>query len=119
MALSFRSNSFLSLREHMDSLDSQGLLTSENAKELIEKNGLDVKDFIQADAEFQKSGLTYNDLETNLPGAIAGAVGKDVSGAIDILDAFLPKPVTNAIENTADLGRLHLTLIQEMILLIL
>ena len=102
MALSFRSNSFLSLREQMDSLDSQGLLTSENAKELIEKNGLDVKDFIQADAEFQQSGLTYDDLEADLPGSISGAVGKGVSGAIDFVEAFLPKPVTNAIENTAD-----------------
>ena len=42
MALSFRSNSFLSLREQMDSLNSQGLLNTENAKELIEKNGLSV-----------------------------------------------------------------------------
>ena len=102
MALSFRSNSFLSLREQMDSLNSQGLLNTENAKELIEKNGLSVEDFKQADKEFQKSGLGYSDLETDLPGSIAGAVGKSVSGAIDFFDANLPKPVTNAIENTAD-----------------
>ena len=49
----------------------------------------DHEDFKQADKEFQKSGLGYSDLETDLPGSIAGAVGKSVSGAIDFFDANL------------------------------
>lgn len=100
--LNFRTNTFVRLRQDMDSLAGQNLLTPDKVKAMVEAKGIDFKDFLDANDKFMASGATYEDLEGDVSGLVAPAYTAFVEGLGKIGKTILPKPVTNAIENTAE-----------------
>ena len=100
--LNFRTNTFVRLRQDMDSLAEQDLLTPEKVKSMVEAKGIDKQDFKDANNKFEASGATYGDLEGDVSGLVAPAYTAFVEGLGKISKTIIPKPVTNAIENTAE-----------------
>ena len=54
--LNFRTDTFLRLRQEMDSLANQNLLTPEKVREMVKLKGIDLQDFKEADKKFIASG---------------------------------------------------------------
>lgn len=100
--LNFRTNTFVRLRQDMDSLAGQKLLTPDKVKEMVKAKGIDFNDFLDANDKFMASGTTYEDLEADGSDIVAPMFTATVEGIGSIGKAVLPKPVTNAIENTAE-----------------
>ena len=59
--LNYRTDTFLRLRQEMDSLANQNLLTPEKVREMVKLKGIDLQDFKEANKKFIASGQTYND----------------------------------------------------------
>ena len=100
--LNYRTDTFLRLRQEMDSLANQNLLTPEKVREMVKLKGIDLQDFKEADKKFIASGQTYDDLEADFVDTIAAGATDIVEGIGNIGMAILPAPVSTAVENTAE-----------------
>ena len=101
--LNYRTDTFLRLRQEMDSLANQNLLTSEKVKEMVKLKGIDLQDFKNANQKFIASGQTYTDLEGDVIDTIAAGATDLVEGIGNIGMSILPAPIATTVENTADL----------------
>ena len=100
--LNYRTDTFLRLRQEMDSLANQNLLTSEKIREMVKLKGIDLQDFKEANKKFIASGQTYADLEGDFIDTIAAGATDLVEGIGNIGMAILPAPISTAVENTAE-----------------
>ena len=107
--LNFRTDTFLRLREDMDSLAGQNLLTSEKVKAMVKAKGIDLKDFLDANDKFVASGQTYDDLASDtstLDTIVAGGLSL-IEGGGSLGKALLKSnpytlPIATAVENSAE-----------------
>ena len=100
--LNYRTDTFLRLRQEMDSLANQNLLTPEKVREMVKLKGIDLQDFKEADKKFIASGQTYADLEGDFMDTIAAGATDLVEGIGNIGMAILPPQISTAVENTAE-----------------
>jgi len=101
--LNFRTDTFLRLRQEMDSLANQNLLTPEKVREMVKLKGIDLQDFKEADKKFIASGQKYSDLEADTMDTIAAGATDLVEGIGNIGMALLPPQISTVVGNTAEL----------------
>jgi hypothetical protein len=107
--LNFRTDTFLRLRQDMDSLAGQNMLTTDKVKAMVKAKGIDLKDFLDANDKFMASGQTYDNLESDtstLDTVIAGGLSL-IEGGGSLGKALLKSnpytlPIATAVENTAE-----------------